>query len=181
MAEVNVFSTSSIAALTLVVAACVVACIFSCKLEVTPEIKIVAEDDGYLIGETDPLSSIVPVDATAHLAGEDIEEVGVPLDAPVVSAVDLIEDKADIDFIAEDVIGAAEVITDLNGNVEANMLTVDLGEAGGVIVIEDLSSKDPAVETGEVLEESEAASPFTEAASDTNEDLPGEDIKVVDI
>lgn len=74
-----------------------------------------------------------------------------------------------MDFVGDDSIGA---ITDLNGKLEVYMFMVDFGEAGGVMVIEDLSSTDPVV-VMEVLEDSDAASPFTDTGSGPV--LPGED------
>lgn len=56
------------------------------------------------------------------------------------------------DFRAEDESDPAEVMIDLKGKVEEYILMLDLGEAGGVIVMDDLSKRDPAVVTGEVLE-----------------------------
>lgn len=64
------------AAVTLDVAACVVACILSCRLLVTPE-RIrgdAGEDGGYLIGDSEPLS-IASEAAAADLAGDDKGEV----------------------------------------------------------------------------------------------------------
>lgn len=130
------------AAVTLDVAACVVACILSCRLLVTPE-RIregAGEGDGYLMGETEPFSIV-----SEAVTVEDKEEVkSVPLDADAASAEGLIVDKLDIVLTEGGEVRAIEAAsTDLNGKLELYIVTVDLGESGGVIEMADRSSMEP--------------------------------------
>lgn len=149
----NVFSASSKTALTLFVAACVVACILSCRLRAPLE-KSAAVEEGYLIGETDPLSRAVSMEPIVDFIACDV----------TLASADNLTDKPDTVFTREDAAGVAEVMTDLNGKLDEYMFIVDFGDAGGVIEIEDLSSKDPAVPE-EVLEVNDGESPLMDPES----------------
>lgn len=162
------------AAVTLHVAACVVACILSCRVLVTPE-RIregAGEGDGYLMGETEPFS-IVSEAATVE---DKEEEKSVPLDAGTASE-GLTVDKLDIVLTEGGEVGAIEAAsTDLNGNVELYIVTVD---SGGVIEMADRSSMEPTCVAGEeALKESVAASALTEAGSVPV--LMGEDMRLAE-
>lgn len=89
------------------------------------------------------------------------------LEGETASTADLAGDTTD--FKGEDKRGDADVMMDLNGRLEEYMLRLDLGEAGGVMVMDDLSKRDPAVVTGDVrVGNTEAdTSPFKLAASVT--------------
>lgn len=69
--EFNVFSTSSKAALTLVVAALVVACILSCRLLVR---RGVGDEDRYCVGDKVPLMSPAALGGLLDLRGDEREE-----------------------------------------------------------------------------------------------------------
>lgn len=165
------------AAVTLDVAACVVACILSCRLLVTPE-RIrggAGEGDGYLMGDTEPFSIV-----SEALTVEDKEEVkSAPLGADATSAQGLIADKLDIVLTGGGEVGGIEAAsTDLNGTLELYMDTVDLGESGGVIEMADRSSIEPTCVEGDALKESVAASALTEAGSVPV--LMGEDMRLAE-
>ncbi|KYO28197.1 hypothetical protein Y1Q_0006927 [Alligator mississippiensis] len=83
------------------------------------------------------------------------------------STADLAGDTTD--FRGEDKSGDADVMIDLNGKLEEYMLMFDLGDAGGVMVMDDLSKRDPAVVTGDVRQGNVEvdASPFKLVASVT--------------
>lgn len=66
------------------------------------------------------------------------------------STADLAGDTTD--FRGDDKSEDADVMTDLSGKLEEYMLMLDLGDAGGVMVMDDLSKRDPAVVTGDVRE-----------------------------
>ena len=122
------------------------------------------EDDGHLMGETEPLSMAVSEAAAVDLTGEDKAEVNrVGFGADTASAGGLTVDKLDIVF-TEGVV-AIEDSTDLNGKLELYIFTVDLGESGGVIEMADRSSMEPTCAAGEALEESVAARALTEVGS----------------
>ncbi|GCC35370.1 hypothetical protein chiPu_0013853 [Chiloscyllium punctatum] len=86
------------------------------------------------------------------------------------------EPELESDFMEVDrTVGAAVV---LNGKVDAYMLKAALGEAGGVMVMEDLSSSNPAVVAGDSREENnEAAIPFPDGDSGTADAFTGEEFK----
>lgn len=83
------------------------------------------------------------------------------------STADLAGDTTD--FRGDDKSEDADVMTDLSGKLEEYMLMLDLGDAGGVMVMDDLSKRDPAVVTGDVREGNVVveASPLRLAASVT--------------
>lgn len=128
---------------------------------------IKGEDDGYFRGEIDPLTKATSACPGICFTGDESEEAIVTLADEMTSTADFAGDTTD--FKGEDMSGAADVIIDLNGKVEEYILMFDLGEAGGVIVIDDLSKRDPAVVTGEVREENTEldASPFKGEPSET--------------
>lgn len=156
--ELNVFSTSSKAAFTLVVAALVVACILPCKLL---ESRDVGEEERYFVGDTVPLIRAAALGGVLALIGEEREENRLK-----GSALDRTEERPGTVFIGEDdAVVPVPTMTPLNGRVELYMFSEDLGEAGGVIVIDDLSSRHPPpVVIGEVLVDN-AASPLMETWS----------------
>lgn len=176
--ELKVFSASSMAALTHVVTALLVACILSCKLLEFPKCR--KFDDGlrYLTGETDPLIRAAAEGGTEDLTDRERDGASRLLDAPAESAVGLPEDRQDRGFTEEDVMSPVGDKVDLNGILELYMFSADFGEAGGVIVIEDLSSRDPAVVIDEVLEDNDDVNPLTYTESD--KDFTGEDIRTVE-
>ncbi|KAJ6661592.1 hypothetical protein lerEdw1_013831 [Lerista edwardsae] len=100
-------------------------------------------------------------------AGDVRDEAAVTLDDETASTADLAGDTTD--FKGEDKSGDADVMMDLNGKLEEYMLMFDLGDAGGVMVMDDLSKRDPAVVTGDVREGNAEvdASPFKLVASGT--------------
>ena len=160
--ELNVFSTSSKAAFTLVVAALVVACILPCKLL---ESRDVGEEERYFVGDTVPLIRAAALGGVLDLIGDEREEKRL-LEGLEGSALDRTEERPGTVFIGEDdVVVPVPTMTPLNGRVELYMFSEDLGEAGGVIVIDDLSSRHPPpVVIGEVLVDN-AASPLMETWS----------------
>lgn len=83
------------------------------------------------------------------------------------STADLAGDTTD--FRGDDKSEDADVMTDLSGKLEEYMLMLDLGDAGGVMVMDDLSKRDPAVVTGDVRDGNVVveASPLRLAASVT--------------
>lgn len=156
--ELKVFSTSSKAAFTLVVAALVVACILSCKLL---ESRDVGEEERYFVGDTVPLIRAAALGGVLDLIGEEREENRLK-----GSALDRTEERPGTVFIGEDD-AVVPTMTPLNGRVELYMFSEDLGEAGGLMAIDDLSSRHPTpVLMGEVLEDN-AASPLMETGSGT--------------
>lgn len=164
MAE-NTFSTVSVAAFTTELTEFVAEEILSCNVAVALHPLIKVEVDGYFRGEIDPLTKGTSACPGICFKGDEREDTVVTLAGEIISAADLAGDTTD--FKGEDVRGAADVIIDLNGKLEEYILIFDLGEAGGVIVIDDLSKRDPAVVTGEVREENVelVASPFKGVAS----------------
>lgn len=110
------------------------------------------------------------MEVTGPFAGEDREETRIPLHVIATSAVGFTEGRPHMVFVGDD---SVDAMTDLNGKLELYKLRVDFGDAGGVMVIEDLSNTDPVDVTLEVLEVSDAASPFTDTGSGPV--LPGED------
>lgn len=146
----NTFSTVSVAALTTELTEFVAVEIFSCNEAVALHPLIKVEDDGYFRGEIEPLTNATSACPGICFTGDEREEAIVTLADEMTSTADLAGDTTD--FKGEDISGAADVIIDLNGKLEEYILMFDLGEAGGVIVIDDLSKRDPAVVTGEVRE-----------------------------
>lgn len=163
----NTFSTVSVAAFTTELTEFVAVEILSCKVAVALHPLIKVEADGYFKGEIDPLTNATSACPGICFKGDEREDTVVTLADEMTSTADLAGDTTD--FKGEDIRGAADVIIDLNGKLEEYILIFDLGEAGGVIVIDDLSKRDPAVVTGEVREENVelAASPFKGIASVT--------------
>lgn len=163
----NTFSTASVAPLTTELTECVAVAIFSCNVAVALHTLIKVEDDGYFRGEIDPLTNATSACPGICFTGDEREEAIVTLADEMISAVDIAGDTTDIR--GEDTSGAVDVIIDLNGRLEEYILMFDLGEAGGVMVMDDLSKRDPAVVTGDVREENVEldASPFKGEASVT--------------
>lgn len=161
----SAFSTVSEAALTTELTAFVAVEILSCNVAVALHPLIKAEDEGYFRGETDPLTSATSACPDICFKGEERDDAIVALAVEMTSAADLVGDTTD--FKGEEISGVADVIMDLNGKLEEYIVMFDLGEAGGVMVMEDLSNRDPAVVTGEVREEKVelGASPFMGVAS----------------
>lgn len=161
----SAFSTVSEAALTTELTAFVAVQILSCNVAVALHPLIKAEDEGYFRGETDPLTSATSACPDICFKGEERDDAIVALAVGMTSAADLVGDTTD--FKGEEISGAADVIMDLNGKLEEYIVMFDLGEAGGVMVMDDLSSRDPAVVTGEVREEKVelGARPFIGVAS----------------
>lgn len=141
--------------------------IFSWNVAVALHPFIKVEDDGYFRGEIDPLTNTTSAGPGICFTGDEREEAMVTLAAETTSTVGFAEDTTD--FKGDDIRGAADVIMDLNGRLEEYILMLDLGEAGGVMVMDDLSKRDPAVVTGEVRGENVEldASPFKGEASVT--------------
>lgn len=125
-----------------------------------PPIKLMG--DGYFKGDMDPFTMATSVCPTVCFTGD---AAIVTLDGDTASTADLAGDITD--FKGEDKRGEADVMMDLNGRPEEYTLRLDLGEAGGVMVMDDLSKRDPAVVTGDVrVGNTEAdTSPFKPAAS----------------
>lgn len=161
----SALSTVSAAALATELTAFVAVEILSCNVAVALHPLIKAEDEGYFRGETDPLTRATSACPDICFKGEERDDAIVALAEEMTSAADLVGDTTD--FRGEEMSGAAGVIIDLNGRLEEYMVMLDLGEAGGVIVMDDLSKRDPAVVTGEVREEKVelGASPFRGVAS----------------
>lgn len=124
-----------------------------------------------MVGETVPLISAAAVVAEPDFNGEDRDDRNPLAQASVLV---LIEENPGTVLMGEQVAGGLEVTTDLYGKLELYMFSEDLGEAGGVIAIEDLSSKVPDG-TGDVLAESPVR-PLIETGSGAL--LPGEDRRV---
>lgn len=125
-------------------------------------------EGGYLRGDTDPLSNGTSVCPATCFAGDERAEAIMTLeDETAASTADLAGDTTD--FRGDDRSEDADVMTDLSGKLEEYMLMLDLGDAGGVMVMDDLSKRDPAVVTGDVREGNVVvdASPFRPAASVT--------------
>lgn len=134
-----------------------------------------AAAEGYLIGDANPLAETCPFVEVTSLDGE--KDTGA--NPWVASTTDLTRDDpdVDIDFKGEDRAVGAVVIMDLNGKVEEYIFMVALGEAGGVMVMDDLSSSEPAVDAGDSREENnDEVSPFTEDSGITDA-FTGEEIK----
>ncbi|KAI6066517.1 hypothetical protein LUU34_00250400 [Aix galericulata] len=125
------------------------------------------EEDGYFRGDTDPLSNGTSVCPATCFAGDERDEAIMTLEDETASTADLAGDTTD--FRGDDKSEDADVMTDLRGKLEEYMLMLDLGDAGGVMVMDDLSKRDPAVVTGDVREGNVVvdASPFKLAASVT--------------
>lgn len=125
-----------------------------------PPIKLMG--DGYFKGDMDPFTMATSVCPTVCFTGD---AAIVTLEGDTASTADLAGDATD--FKGEDKRGEADVMMDLNGRPEEYMLRLDLGEAGGVMVMDDLSKRDPAVVTGDVrVGNTEAdTSPFKPTAS----------------
>lgn len=130
-----------------------------------PFIKLA--EDGYFRGDTDPLSNGTSVCPATCFAGDERDEAIMTLVDETASTADLAGDTTD--FRGDDKSEDADVMTDLSGKLEEYMLMLDLGDAGGVMVMDDLSKRDPAVVTGDVREGNVVveASPLRLAASVT--------------
>lgn len=113
-----------------------------------PFIKLA--EDGYFRGDTDPLSKGTSVCPATCFAGDERDEAIMTLVDETASTADLAGDTTD--FRGDDRSEDADVMTDLSGKLEEYMLMLDLGDAGGVMVMDDLSKRDPAVVTGDVRE-----------------------------
>lgn len=133
---------------------------------------VVGEEERYLFGETVPLISAAAVLAEPDFRGEERDDRYPLTEASVLV---LTEEKPGTVLIGEQVAGEFEVTTDLYGKLELYMFSEDLGEAGGVIAIEDLSSKVPTDGTGEVLAD-RLVRPLCETGSGAL--FPGEDKRV---
>lgn len=168
----SAFSTASVAALATELTAFVAVEILSCNVAVALHPLSKAEEEGYFRGDTDPLTSAASACPDICFKGEEREDAMVALADERTSAADLVGDTTD--FKGEEISGAADVIMDLKGKLEEYIVMFDLGEAGGVIVMDDLSKRDPVVVTGEVREEKVelGASPFKGVASVTVGTLP---------
>lgn len=170
--ELNVFSTSSKAAFTLVVAALVVACIRSCKLLDRRDVG--GEEERYFVGETVPLIRAAALGFVLDLIGEEREENRL-LEGLELSALERTEERPGTVLMGEEEEEAAPepTMTALYGRVEQYMFREDLGDAGGVMEMDDLSIilTPPPVVMGEVLADM-AARPLTDTGSGTL--LPGE-------
>lgn len=134
--------------------------------------RVVGEEERYLVGEAVPLIRAAAVVAEPDFNGEERDDRNPLAEASVLV---LIEEKPGTVLIGEQVAVGFEVTTDLYGKLELYMFSEDLGEAGGVIAMEDLSSKFPPDSTGDVLAESPMR-PLSETGS--GELLPGEDRRV---
>lgn len=128
------------AAPTLAVAACVVACIRSCKLLVPPENRRedAVEDEEYFTGEMDPFNRAVSVLAIEGFAAEERDDRIVPL---AVSVVGLIDEKLDRFRPVEDTAVLVGVRADLNDK-DAYVFGVDFTESDWVTVVKVFSSND---------------------------------------
>lgn len=168
----NAFATASVAAVATELAEFVAAEILSCNVAVALHPLIKVEADGYFRGEIEPLTNATSACPGVCFKGDAREDTVVTLADERMSTADLAGDTTA--FKGEDIRGAADVIIDLNGKLEEYILMFDFGEAGGVMVIDDLSKRDPAVVTGEVREENVAlgTSPFRGIASVTVGALP---------
>lgn len=165
-------STVSAAALTTELTEFVAVEILSCNVVVALHPLIKVEDDGYFRGEIEPLTNATSACPGICFKGDDRVDAIVTLVEEMTSTADLAGDTTD--FKGDEISGVADVIMDLNGKLEEYMLRLDLGEAGGVMVMDDLSKRDPPVVTGEVREEKVEveASPFKGEASVTAGGLP---------
>lgn len=157
----NVFSTSSKAALTLVVAALVVACILSCKLLVRRD---VGDEERYCVGDTVPLIRAAAPGEELDFRGDERVENRF-LAGPVTSeAKDRIEERPGTVFIGEEEVAVPlePPTMVLYGRGEPNIFRDDLGEVGGVTPMDVLSRyvfPPPEAVIGDVLADN-AASPF---------------------
>lgn len=179
MLAIRVFSASLKAVQALAAAACE-ACILSCKLQVPPEKRRddTEEEAGYLMGETDPLSSAVSGETIAGFAGDDSDDRIVPLEAAAPSAEVLSVDKLDKALMGDAIVVVEEAKFDLNNNAEVYKFAVDFGDSGGVTEVKVLSSMDPGDDTEIGLEDNEAASPLIDTGSVLV--LRGEDMRPVE-
>ncbi len=134
--------------------------------------RVVGEEERYLVGEAVPLIRAAAVVAEPDFNGEERDDRNPLAEASVLV---LIEEKPGTVLMGEQVAGGFEVTTDLYGKLELYTFSEDLGEAGGVIAMEDLSSKVPPDSTGDVLAESPVR-PLSETGSGAL--LPGEDRRV---
>lgn len=152
-----------------------VACILSCRLL---ESRDVGEAERYFVGEPIPLIRAAALGVVLDLTGEEREE-NRPLEGPEVSALERTLERPGTVFIGEEEEEPAPepTMTALYGRVELYMFREDLGEVGGVMAMDDLSSRvpPPPAVMGEVLADSDA-SPFTDTGSGAL--LPGEDKRV---
>lgn len=125
--------------------------IFFCNVVVVLYLLIKVEDDGYFRGEIESLINVIFVCLGICFIGDEREEVIVILVDEMILIVDLVGDI--INFKGEDISGVVDVIIDLNGKFEEYILMFDLGEVGGVMVIDDFFKRDFVVVIGEVREE----------------------------
>lgn len=151
----KVFSTSSKAALTFVVAALVVACILSCRLLARRD---VGEEERYCEGEAVPLIKAAALGPVLDFSGDEIVENRF-LAGPMASeARERMDVRPGTVFIAgEDDDPLEPATTVLYG--ELNMLREDLGDDGGVVPLSRSWFIPPGAGTGEVRADS-ADSPF---------------------
>lgn len=103
------------------------------------------EQSGYFSGDADPFINPTSLGPFPIFKGEDREGAMLTFEG-----VETVEETTD--FRGEDESDPAEVMIDLKGRVDEYILMFDLGDAGGVIVMDDLSKREPAVVTGDVLE-----------------------------
>lgn len=125
--------------------------ILFCNVVVVLYSLIKVEDEGYFRGEIDLLISVIFVCSDICFKGEERDDVIVVLVVEMILVVDLVGDI--IDFKGEEISGVVDVIMDLNGKFEEYIVMFDLGEVGGVMVMEDFFNRDFAVVIGEVREE----------------------------
>jgi len=169
----NVFSTSSKAALTLVVAALVVACILSCRLLVRRD---VGDEERYCVGDTLPLIRAAALGEVLDFSGGESEENRFLADPVASEAKERTEERPGTVFMGEeeDVVPLEFPNMVLYGRGELNILREDLGEVGGVRHMDGLSRRvfpPPEEVMGEVLADN-AANPFIDRGSGAL--LPGE-------
>lgn len=136
----------------------------------------VGDEERYCVGDTVPLIRAAALGGVLDLRGDEREENRF-LAGPVTSwAKERIEERPGTVFMGEeeDAVPLEPPITVLYGSGKLNILREDLGEVGGVMLIDVLSRRGlPPPETviGEVLADN-AASPFIDTGSGAL--LPGE-------
>lgn len=163
----NVFSTSSKAAFTLVVAALVVACILSCKLVVRRE---AGDVELYCVGNAVPLIRVAAFGEVLDLSGDDREENKFLAGPEISDAKERTADRPGTVLMGEeeDDVPLEPPITVLYGRGELNIVKEDLGDVGGVMPMDVLSRRvfpPPETVIGEVLADI-AASPFIDTESE---------------
>lgn len=156
--------------MTLVVAALVVACILSCRLLARRD---VGDEERYCVGDTVPLIRAAALGGVLDLSGDEREENRFLAEPVASEAKERTEERPGTVFIGEEE-EAEPPITVLYGRGELNILREDLGEVGGVMLMDVLSRRalpPPETVIGEVLADN-AASPFIDMGSGAV--LPGE-------